>query len=108
MEGLPRMSDQLNSGASSETTQTWKTIRTNHTPINSKRRIWKDDYDGQMIFGNLVDLKLPDICLTGEETPPSPKKNLTQETCPDRRRTRYVIGAHATACSIGVDLYYVH
>ena len=37
-----------------------------------------DDNDGQMIFG---DLKLPDICLTGEE---KPRKNLTQETCPDR------------------------
>ena len=41
----------------------------------------EDDYDGQMIFGDLVDLKLPDICLTGEE---KPRKNLTQETYPDR------------------------
>ena len=40
-----------------------------------------DDNDGQMIFGDLGGLKLPDICLTGEETP---EKNLTQETCPDR------------------------
>ena len=40
-----------------------------------------DDYDGQMIFGDLVGLKLPDISLTGEE---KPQKNLTQETCPDR------------------------
>ena len=32
-----------------------------------------DDNDGQMIFGDLGNLKLPDICLTGEE-------NLTQET----------------------------
>ena len=39
-----------------------------------------DDYDGQMIFGDLGGLKLPDICLTGEE---KPRKNLTQETCPD-------------------------
>ena len=31
------------------------------------RRIWKDDYDGQMIFGDLGGLKFPDICLTGEE-----------------------------------------
>ena len=37
-----------------------------------------NDDDGQMIFGNLGGLKLPDICLTGEE------KNLTQETCPNR------------------------
>ena len=45
------------------------------------RRIWNDDYDGQMIFGELGGLKFPDICLTGEE---KPRKNLTQETCPDR------------------------
>ena len=37
-----------------------------------------------MIFGDLGDLKLPDICLTGEE---KPRKNLTQETCPDRGST---------------------
>ena len=41
-----------------------------------------DDNDGQMIFGDLEGLKLPDICLTGEENPR--KKNLTQETCPGR------------------------
>ena len=39
------------------------------------------DNDGQMIFGVLGGLKLPDICLTGEE---KPRKNLTQETCPGR------------------------
>ena len=39
-----------------------------------------DDNDGQMIFGDLVGLKLP-YNLTGEE---KPRKNLTQETCPDR------------------------
>ena len=39
------------------------------------------DCDGQMIFGDLGGLKLPDICLTGEE---KPRKNLTKETCPDR------------------------
>ena len=37
-----------------------------------------DDNDGKMIFG---DLKLPDICLTGEK---NTRKNLNQETCPDR------------------------
>ena len=31
--------------------------------------------------GTFGGLKLPDICLTGEE---KPRKNLTQETCPDR------------------------
>ena len=40
-----------------------------------------DDNDGQMIFGDLGDLKFPDICLTGEE---KPRKNLTQETSPNR------------------------
>ena len=40
-----------------------------------------DDNDGQMIFGDLVGLKLPDIRLTGEK---KPRKNLTQETYPDR------------------------
>ena len=40
-----------------------------------------DDNDGQMIFGDLVGLKFPDIRLTGEE---KPRKNLNQETCPDR------------------------
>ena len=39
-----------------------------------------DDYDGQMICGDLVGLKLPDIRLTGEE---KPRKNLTQEPFPD-------------------------
>ena len=40
-----------------------------------------DDYDGQMIFWVLVGLNLSDIRLTGEE---KPRKNLAQETCPDR------------------------
>ena len=34
-----------------------------------------------MIFVDLEDLKFPDICFIGEE---KPRKNLTQETCPDR------------------------
>ena len=40
-----------------------------------------DDYEGQMMFGDLMGLKLPDIHLTAEE---KPRKNLTQETCPDQ------------------------
>ena len=40
-----------------------------------------NDNDGQMIFGDLGGLKLPDIRLTGEK---KHRKNLTQETCPDR------------------------
>ena len=56
-------------------------MKDNTHPFIRTRRIWNDDYGGQMIFGNLVGLKFPDICLTGEE---KPRKNLTQETCPDR------------------------
>ena len=33
------------------------------------------------MFGDLLGLKLPDISLTGEK---KTRKNLTQETCPDR------------------------
>ena len=40
-----------------------------------------DDLNGQLIFGDLVGLTFPDICLTGEE---KPRKNFTQKTCPDR------------------------
>ena len=47
----------------------------------TRNEMMMDDYDGQMIFGDLVGLKVPDICLKGEE---KPQKNLTQETCPDR------------------------
>ena len=47
-----------------------------HSFITTKR-IWNDDHCGQMIFGDLVGLKFPDICLRGEEKPPkktSPRK----------------------------------
>ena len=49
--------------------------------IGARSEMMMDDYDGQMIFGDLVGLNLPDIRLTGEE---KPRKNLTQATCPDR------------------------
>ena len=39
-----------------------------------------NDNDSQIIYGDLGGLKLPDICLTGEE---KPRKNLTQETFPN-------------------------
>ena len=45
-------------------------------PFFLARQIWKDYYDGQMIFGDLVGLKLPDNCLTGVG---NPRKNLTIE-----------------------------
>ena len=49
-----------------------------------------------------VGLKLPDICLTGEETP---RKTSPRKLVPtgDRTRARWVTGAHATACSTAVE-----
>ena len=41
--------------------------------IGARSEMMMDDYDGQMIVGDLVGLKLPDIRLTGEE---KPRKNL--------------------------------
>ena len=49
--------------------------------IGAPNEMMIDDNDGQMIFGDLVGLKVPDIRLTGEE---KPRKNPTQETCPNR------------------------
>ena len=62
-----------------------------------------DDNDGQMIFGDLRGLKLPDICLTGEE---KPRKNVTRKLDPtgDRTRARCVTGAHATVWPTAVDM----
>ena len=34
--------------------------------LRSLAPVMKDDNDGQIIFGDLGGLKLPDICLTGE------------------------------------------
>ena len=61
-----------------------------------------DDNGGQMIFGDLGGLKLPDICLTGEEKPDktSPRKLVPTG---DRTRARCVTGAHAAACPTTVD-----
>ena len=79
---FPWTRDQLNGGATSETTRTLKTIHTIHSLIHSnnantisvimKTKWYSGDHGG---------LKLPEVCLRGEE---KPRKNLTQETCPDR------------------------
>ena len=65
------------------------------------RRIWEDDYYGQIIFGNLVGLKLPDICLRGEENSQKKKKKNPSPRKPvptgDRTQVRCATGAHATA-----------
>ena len=49
-----------------------------------------------MIFGDLVGLKFPDICLTGEK---KTRKTSPRKPVPtgDRTRARCVTDAHATA-----------
>ena len=80
-EGPPRMRDQLNAGATSETTGTWNTIDSVHAPIHSNKTnmkgwLWRpDDIRGS------CGLKASWHSLTGEE---KLRKNLSQETCPDR------------------------
>ena len=71
------------------------------------RLIWNDDYDGQMIFGDLGGLKFPDICLTGEE---KPRKTSPRKPVPtwDRTRARCVTSAHATTCSTAVTSAHVN
>ena len=60
--------------------------------------MWMDDNDGQMIFGDLGGLKLPDIYLTGEE---KTRKTSLRKLVPtgDRTRARCVTSAHATTGS---------
>ena len=61
-----------------------------------------DDNDGQMIFGDLGGLKLPDICHAGEKTPEKTSPMILVPTG-DRTRARCVTGAHATAWPTAVD-----
>ena len=73
--------------------------------IGARNEMKMDDYDGQMIFRELVGLKLPDIRLTGEE---KLRKTSPRKLAPtgDRTRARCVTSAHATTCSTAVDLVY--
>ena len=70
--------------------------------MHFKKVNMKVDYDGQMILGDLVGLKLPVICLIGEE---NPKKTSARKLVPtgDRTRARYLTGAHTTTCPTAVD-----
>ena len=63
------MNDQLNAESTSEKTRTQAIHTHSLTHSNEKGGHEKNDYDGKMIFGDLVGLKLPDICLIGEEIP---------------------------------------
>ena len=82
--GPPRMRNQLNAGATSETAQTWKTIHTRHTliqsnKVNMKGWLWQPN-DIRGPCGPKVSWYLS----YRWGNPPPPKKNLTQETCPDQ------------------------
>ena len=58
-------------------------------PFIPTKRIWKDDYDCQMIFGDLVGLKLPAIDLKGVEKPhPGNFSRPEIEPGPDAWQTR--------------------
>ena len=75
------MSDQPYSGATSETAQTRKTIHTKHTLSSQQGEYGMMITTAKWYSGTLGGLKFPDICLIDEE---KPRKNLSQETCPDR------------------------
>ena len=70
-----RMSDQPNAGPPPRQHKHDRQYTPSTHSVIPTRRIWNDDYDGQMIFGDLGGLKFPEIYLTGEE---KPRKNLTQ------------------------------
>ena len=70
--------------ATSETTRTKKMIPFTHLFILTGVYD-KDNYDGQMIFGEQWGLKLPDISLTGKD---KPKKTSPTKVVPTRDRTR--------------------
>ena len=79
--GPPQMSDQFNTGPPRRQHKQERRYTPSTHPFILTRRKRNDNHDGQMIFGDLVSLKLPEICLRGDE---KPRKNITQETCPDR------------------------
>ena len=77
-----RRSDQLNAGATSVTTQTWKTIHTIHAPIhsnkaNNKGWLWRPND----IRGPCERKASWHLSYRWGKTA---EKTFTQETCPDR------------------------
>ena len=67
------------------------------------RRIWTDDYGGQMINRDLVGLKFLIFVLQVSKNPEktTPRKPVSTG---DWTRVRCVTGAHATACSTAANL----
>ena len=79
--GPPRMSDQLNAGATSETAQTWKTINTKHTLSQTN----KANVEWWLRRPNDIRGPLgPKVSWHLSYRRGTPRKNLIQETCPDR------------------------
>ena len=66
-------------------------------------RIWKDDYDGQIIFEEPWEPK--DLWHLSYRWGKTPKKTSPRKLIPtgDRTRARCVTGAYVTACSTAVD-----
>ena len=99
-EEPPWMRDQLNAGATSETTRTWKTTHTNQAPIHSNKANMK----GCLWLPN--NIRGP--CGLKSSWYLSyrwgkPQKNSPRKLVPDQTRTSCVTGEHATACSTEVD-----
>ena len=98
----PRMRDKFNSGTTSETTRTWKTIQISHAPIHSNKLNMK----GWLILLN--DIRGP--CGPRVSRHLSYRWGKSQNTSPrklvqtwDRTRARCLAGAYATACSTTVN-----
>ena len=87
------MNEQLNAGATSESTRVLKTIRNIPSHIHFNKA---DMRRMNTITEDLVGLKLPDICLICEENPEktSPRKRVPTG---DRTHARCVTDGHATA-----------
>ena len=98
----PRVRDQLNAGATSGTTQIWKTIYTIRTHIHSNKAnmkgwLWRPN-DSRGPCGPKASW------LFFLQVRKNPEKASPRYLIPtmDRTRDRCVTGAHATACSTAV------
>ena len=103
--GPPRMSDQPNAGATSETVQTGKTIHTKHTlshPNKANMEWWlRQPNDIRGPCGPKVSWRL------SYRWGKTPKKTSPRRPVPtgDRTRARCVTSAYATTCSTAEFLF---
>ena len=92
----PRMRDQLNAGANSETAQTWRRYIPGTHSVIPTRRIWNDVYSGQMKFGDLCGPKVSwHLSYRRGKKPEKTEKTSLRKPIPtgDRTRARCVTGA---------------